>query len=107
MHLVRKRARQLRNNLTDAERHLWRQLRLRNLQGLKFRRQHPIAGYIADFACIEARVVVELDGGQHADATEHDEARTRLGYSPRVTLDQGLARFAAWWRQGADPGTTA
>jgi adenine-specific DNA-methyltransferase len=77
MHRIRKRARALRNNLTDAERHLWRHLRLRNIQGLKFRRQHPIAGFIADFACVEARLVVELDGGQHADATHYDEARTR------------------------------
>jgi len=77
MDTLRLRARKLRNTPTDAERHLWHQLRKRNLDGLKFRRQHPIAGYIADFACIEARVAIELDGGQHADAVRYDEHRTR------------------------------
>jgi adenine-specific DNA-methyltransferase len=74
---LRIRARQLRANPSEAERHLWHQLRMRNLHGFKFRRQHPIAGYIADFACIEARLVIELDGGQHADARAYDETRTR------------------------------
>jgi very-short-patch-repair endonuclease len=59
------RAKQLRTNATDAERLLWQRLRSRQLAGYKFRRQHPIGPYFADFACIEARLVVELDGGQH------------------------------------------
>ena len=62
------RGRELRHNATDAERRLWQHLRGRQLEGFKFRRQYPIARYIADFACVEAGVVVELDGGQHADA---------------------------------------
>ncbi|MBK1683318.1 endonuclease domain-containing protein [Rhodoferax fermentans] len=60
------RARQLRAKATDAETLLWQRLRSRQLAGYKFRRQHPIGPYFADFACIEARLVVELDGGQHA-----------------------------------------
>ena len=60
------RVRQLRTNATDAERLLWQRLRSRQLAGYKFRRQHPIGMFFADFACIEARLVVELDGGQHA-----------------------------------------
>ncbi len=58
-------ARELRFNSTDAERLLWRHLRDRRLQGCKFRRQHPVGAFIADFACLDARLVVELDGGQH------------------------------------------
>ena len=70
-------ARNLRNSATDAERLLWRHLRGRQLQNLKFRRQYPIAGYIADLACVEAHLVVELDGGQHAEHVAEDETRTR------------------------------
>lgn len=70
-------ARALRNGATDAEQVLWRHLRGRQLQGLKFRRQYPIAGYIADFACVEAKLVIELDGGQHAEQTSYDTERTR------------------------------
>lgn len=70
-------ARQLRKNLTDAEQRLWRCLRYRQLNGRKFRRQQPIGPYIVDFACFENRVVVELDGGQHAGRSIADEKRTR------------------------------
>jgi very-short-patch-repair endonuclease len=70
-------ARALRNTATDAEQALWRYLRGRQLQGLKFRRQYPIAGYIADFACVEAKLVIELDGGQHTDQAPYDAERTR------------------------------
>jgi very-short-patch-repair endonuclease len=59
------RARDLRRDQTDVERKLWGMLRGRQLCGFKFRRQHPIGRYFADFACAEARIVVELDGGQH------------------------------------------
>ncbi len=69
-------ARNLRRNLTDAERALWRHLRQRQVAGLKFRRQHPIGRYILDFVCLEARVVIELDGGQHADRHGADQERT-------------------------------
>ena len=60
-------ARELRGELTDAEAILWRHLRDRRLAGLKFRRQAAIGPYIADFVCLEAKLVVEADGGQHAD----------------------------------------
>lgn len=58
-------ARKLRRMHTDAERRLWYQLRGRRFLGLHFRRQHPIGPYFADFACLELKVVIELDGGQH------------------------------------------
>lgn len=61
------RARQLRRNATDAENRLWYVLRNRGLAGQKFVRQFPVGPYIADFACREAALIVELDGGQHAD----------------------------------------
>ncbi len=63
------RARRLRRDATDAERSLWSALRSRQ-HGFKFRRQHPIPPYTADFACIEARVIVEVDGGQHGGARD-------------------------------------
>ncbi|HUG21783.1 endonuclease domain-containing protein [Piscinibacter sp.] len=75
---VRVRARGLRQSSPDAERALWLRLRNRQLAGYKFRRQHPIGPYFADFACVEAGLVVELDGGQHveAEAVEYDRCRT-------------------------------
>jgi very-short-patch-repair endonuclease len=76
------RARRLRKNMTDAERRLWQYLRLRQLEGHKFRRQVRIGQYIADFACLKARIVVEVDGGQHTEArvydTRRDFMRTRV-----------------------------
>ncbi len=70
------RARKLRNEATDAERHLWRHLRREQLAGYKFRRQFPVGPYIVDFICVPARLVLELDGGQHLDAQAYDAART-------------------------------
>ena len=77
-------ARRLRGAMTDAEREIWHHLRNRALMGCKFRRQHPVGPYIVDFACLERRLVVELDGGQHQEAS--DAARTRLlsGHGFRV-----------------------
>jgi very-short-patch-repair endonuclease len=69
------RARQLRRNQTEAEKTLWRLLRNRRFEDQKFRRQHPIGPYIADFACLAARLVIEADGGQHSDTTK-DTRRT-------------------------------
>ena len=71
------RAREPRQDMTDAEQKLWHHLRNRQLSGHKFRRQHDIDHYIADFACTEALLIVELDGGQHADQVNYDEHRTR------------------------------
>ena len=69
-------ARQLRHQQTDAERKLWRVLRNRQLQGFKFRRQHPIGRYIVDFCCLEHQRVIELDGGHHFLQREADQSRT-------------------------------
>ncbi|HUT48510.1 MAG TPA: endonuclease domain-containing protein [Alphaproteobacteria bacterium] len=70
------RAKRLRHELTRVERVLWHRLRDRGL-GVKFRRQHPIGRYVVDFVCIEAGLVVELDGGQHAVQHAQDAVRTR------------------------------
>ena len=72
------RARQLRTRLTSAERVLWRRLRLRQLDGHKFRRQHAIGPFIVDFVCLERKIIVEVDGGQHSDArVSYDRDRTQ------------------------------
>jgi len=71
-------ARALRRRQTDAECKLWSRLRDRRLKGAKFRRQHLVELYIADFCCAEAGLIVELDGGQHASQTESDVARMRF-----------------------------
>ena len=71
-------ARRLRHDHTDAERRLWHRLRGRQCGGVKFRRQHPIPPFITDFCCVEARLVVELDGSQHAAMPEGDLRRTQF-----------------------------
>jgi adenine-specific DNA-methyltransferase len=81
---VDRKARTLRKRPTDAESALWRQLRLRQIDGYKFRRQHPIGPYIVDFVCLEKKVIVEVDGGQHTVQVQKDSERTawleRSGY---------------------------
>jgi very-short-patch-repair endonuclease len=67
-------ARRLRRDMTDAERALWRLQRDRRFAGWRFRRQEPINRYIVDFICFEARLVIEVDGGQHAES-KTDPAR--------------------------------
>ena len=69
-------AREMRRVPTDSERKLWYALRDRRLGGHKFKRQVPIGPYIADFVCIESRLIVELDGGQHAERAAYDAKRT-------------------------------
>ena len=69
-------AKHLRSSSTDAERMLWRHLRSRQLADFKFRRQQVIAPYIVDFVCMERRLVVEIDGGQHAERQKEDARRT-------------------------------
>ena len=73
--VLRQRARDLRKNSTDAERHLWYYLRASRL-GFKFKRQVPIGEYIVDFACLEKRLIIELDGGQHMDNQMYDMKRS-------------------------------
>ncbi|MCW8469346.1 DUF559 domain-containing protein [Fluoribacter gormanii] len=73
--VLRQRARDLRKNSTDAERHLWCYLRANRL-GFKFKRQVLIGEYIVDFVCLEKRLIIELDGGQHSDNQMYDAKRT-------------------------------
>ncbi len=85
-------ARALRQASTTAEQLLWRHLRNRQLAGAKFRRQHPLGPYILDFVCLEQGLVVEIDGGQHADlqAQDYDQQRT-------VWLQQQGLRVLRFW----------
>ena len=71
-------ARSLRRVPTEAENRLWYYLRDRRFQGAKFRRQVPIGPYVVDFLCVSASLIVEADGGQHADRAGYDEERTRF-----------------------------
>jgi very-short-patch-repair endonuclease len=77
-HTIVHAARDLRRSMTSAEEKLWDALRSRRLNGLKFRRQHPLDRFILDFYCVERRLVVEVDGGVHAapDQAARDEERT-------------------------------
>ena len=74
--MLKRTARTLRKHMTDAERVLWKQLRLRQIEGQKFRRQHPIGPYIVDFVCLEKRFIIEVDGGHHASQMDEDAKRT-------------------------------
>jgi adenine-specific DNA-methyltransferase len=74
--MTREHARTPRKNPTEAERTLWRHLRLRQLDEHKFRRQQPLGPYIVDFVCLEEKLIVELDGGQHAEQVLADTERT-------------------------------
>ena len=85
---LKHRARSLRANMTEAERLLWRELR-RHTLGVRFRRQFPIPPYVADFACVEARLIIEFDGGQHAQPGA-DDARD-------VVLRQQRGRVLRVW----------
>jgi very-short-patch-repair endonuclease len=68
-------AKQLRKIPTDAENLLWRHLQRRQIEGFKFRRQQPIGNYIVDFVCLTKKIVIEIDGGQHAVYKENDRIR--------------------------------
>ena len=83
-------ARRLRRNATDAELRLNHFLRTRRLSGFKFRRQFPIGNYIADFCCYERRLVIELDGGQHAEKRQQDRLRTEF-------INQEKFRVLRFW----------
>ncbi|TIT67813.1 MAG: endonuclease domain-containing protein [Mesorhizobium sp.] len=82
----------MRKVMTDAELKLWNELRAHRLMGLGFRRQFPIAGYIVDFACPEKKLIVEVDGSQHAraDAAAADNARS-------VRLEQDAGPVLRFW----------
>src|SRR5258706_1228353 len=66
----------MRHRPTDAEKKFWWQVRAKRLGGFKFKRQFPIGPYIADFVCLERRLIIELDGNQHSEQEEYDAART-------------------------------
>ncbi len=83
-------ARELRALATDAEQRIWYLLRNRNFFGFKFRRQHPVAGYILDFYCADAGLAIELDGGQHSEQTAYDAQR-------EATLQQHGIRTLRFW----------
>jgi very-short-patch-repair endonuclease len=70
-------ARKMRKEATDAERLLWNHLRTKRINNLKFRRQQPIGHYIVDFICYEKKLIIEVDGGQHAEENEKDLKRTQ------------------------------
>ncbi len=71
-------ARDLRSNQTDAETKLWFHLRARRFEGFKFRRQVPIDRFIADFVCMDKKLIVEVDGGQHGEQQDKDAERTKV-----------------------------
>jgi very-short-patch-repair endonuclease len=83
-------ARRLRKNATEAERPLWARLRRQRLDGNRFRRQVPIAGFIADFACHSAKLIIELDGGQHANKVDQDCRRA-------ATIEREGYRVIRFW----------
>lgn len=103
-------AKQMRHAPTDSEAAMWRLLRSRQLAHFKFRRQTPVEGYILDFVCFEKRLVIEIDGSQHA-SSERDAIRSdrlaKLGFDiarywnndvlqqPRAVLEDILSRFTA------------
>ena len=84
------RSRKLRHNSTDAERVLWKNLRNRSLAGWKFRRQTPIGPYFVDFVTFKGRLIVEVDGGHHADRKTYDDNRTEW------LSDQGFRVLRFW-----------
>ncbi len=84
------RARELRKNPTDTERKLWHHIRDKQIENFRFRRQRPIGKYIVDFICLEANLVIELDGGQHANQQQYDDERTKY------LISQGLHVLRYW-----------
>lgn len=71
-------AKALRQNQTDVEKKLWNKLKTKQLENYKFRRQHPVGTYITDFTCVEKKLIIELDGGQHSENIDHDNKRTEF-----------------------------
>ena len=68
-------AKSLRSHQTEAEQRLWYHLRAHRFMNVKFKRQKPLGRYIVDFVCVERRLIIELDGGQHAEQLEYDQLR--------------------------------
>jgi very-short-patch-repair endonuclease len=84
--LARDTARNLRANATEAEQKLWSKLRAKQLDGFQFRRQYSIGPFFVDFICLEADLIIEVDGSQHAEQEQRDESRSAFlrGYGCRV-----------------------
>ena len=74
--VLQARAKNLRQNMSEAETRLWHHLRAGRLNGYKFRRQQPMGDYIVDFVCVTPKLIIEADGGQHAEQAEYDQARS-------------------------------
>ena len=85
-------ARELRKNQTQAESFLWQKLRNKQFRGLKFRRQHPLFGFIVDFYCYELNLVIELDGQVHNDLDQHEQD----DYRSQVLEEKGIAVLRFW-----------
>lgn len=83
-------SRQLRRGMSEAERRLWQHLRRRQMGGYKFRHQHPYGHHVLDFVCLEAKLVIEVDGGQHAEQMDYDQRRT-------LWLEQRGFRVLRFW----------
>jgi|SRR5579875_962416 very-short-patch-repair endonuclease len=96
--LSRDRARSLRASATVAEGRLWQHLRNRRLKGAKFRRQYPVGRYIVDFFCVEARLVVELDGGGH----DSEEQRRSDAVRDRYLANRGYRVLRFWNNEVVD-----
>ena len=79
-------AKSLRRTMTDAEQKLWYHLRAHRFMGLKFKRQKPIGRYVVDFACVEKKLIIELDSGQHVEAAEYDHERDAWLHSQGYTV---------------------
>ena len=83
---AKEKARELRGQMTEAESLLWQHFKDRRFQGFKFRRQRPLGTYILDFVCLEAGLVIEIDGGQHVEQQAYDQARTALIETQGLTV---------------------
>ena len=94
------RARELRKHSTDAERLLWRHLRSRQVAGHKFRRQQPLGSFFVDFVCLEKRLIIELDGGQHNESAQavYDSRRSEW------LAHQGFSRNPVLGSRGFETG---
>ena len=105
--------RRLRRDMTDAERRIWRYLRGRQLNGFKFRRQHPFGKYILDFVSLDGKLVIEVDGGQHAEGAKQDLIRTQVlehagfrvlrFWNNQVLQDIESVKAEIWKTLGAPP----
>ena len=97
----RKHARDMRTDSTKADNLLWQTLRNRQLEGLKFKRQVPLGDYILDFLCLEARLIVEVDGGQQGSRHETPSAMPTSKARASARCVSGMTRLSATWTASA------